>query len=146
MGRLLAERLGLPFRDTDADIEAAVGKSIPEIFFDDGEQRFRELERAAVATAIAEHEGVLCLGGGAVLAPETRALLKGHRVVLLAVGLADAARRVGLARDRPVLALNPRATLHTLLAERMPLYLEVATQRVDTDGKTPEEVVDEVLA
>lgn len=146
VGRLLAERLGLPFRDTDADIAATAGKSIPEIFFDEGEEHFRALEREAVARALAEHDGVLCLGGGSVLSAETRALLKGHRVVLLVVGLSDAAKRVGLARDRPVLALNPRATLHTLLEERMPFYLEVATQRIDTDGKTPQDVVDEVLA
>jgi shikimate kinase len=145
VGRALAERLGVPFRDTDHDVEAVAGKPIAEIFYDDGEERFRALERAAVKVALEEHEGVLCLGGGAVLSSETRALLKGHRVVLLLVGLADAAKRVGLSRDRPVLALNPRASLHTLLEERMPLYREVATQTVETDGKTVADVVDEVL-
>ena len=145
VGRLLAERLGVPFRDTDHDVEQVAGKPIPEIFYDDGEERFRELEREAVARALGEHEGVLCLGGGAVLSEQTRRLLQGHRVVLLLVGLADAAKRVGLSRDRPVLALNPRASLHKLLEERMPLYLEVATQTVETDGKTPEQVVDQVV-
>jgi shikimate kinase len=145
VGRLLAERLGLPFRDTDADIEAAQGKSIADIFFDDGEEHFRALERAAVATALAEHEGVLSLGGGAVLAAETRALLTQHHVVFLNVGLADAARRVGLSRDRPVLALNPRAALHGLLAERLPLYREVADVEADTDGRSPEEVASALL-
>jgi shikimate kinase len=143
VGRLLATRLNQPFRDTDADIELAAGKSISEIFFDDGEDHFRALERAAVKRALNEHEGVLSLGGGAVLAPETRGLLKGHHVVFLDVGLGDAAKRVGLNRDRPVLALNPRATLRTLMDERLPLYLEVATVRVDTDGKTPEQVTEE---
>lgn len=145
VGRALAQRLGVGFRDTDHDVEAVAGKPIPEIFYDDGEERFRELERDAVERALAEHEGVLCLGGGAVLSAETRQLLRGHRVVLLLVGLADAAKRVGLSRDRPVLALNPRASLHRLLEERMPLYLQVATQTVETDGKSVEEVVDEVL-
>jgi shikimate kinase len=145
VGRVLAERLGVGFRDTDHDIEVVAGKPIPEIFYDDGEERFRELERAAVRKALEEHDGVLCLGGGAVLSAETRALLEGHRVVLLLVGLSDAAKRVGLSRDRPVLALNPRASLHRLLEERMPLYLEVATQTVETDGKSVEEVVNEVL-
>ncbi|MGB8651557.1 MAG: shikimate kinase [Mycobacteriales bacterium] len=146
VGRILAERLGVGFRDTDADVEASTGRTIPEIFYDDGEERFRALERDAVRVALAEHDGVLCLGGGAVLSAETRELLKGRRVVLLLVGLADGAKRVGLSRDRPVLALNPRAALHKLLEDRMPLYREVATQTVETDGKTPEQVADEVLA
>jgi shikimate kinase len=143
VGRLLAARLDQPFRDTDADIESAAGKSISEIFFDDGEDHFRLLERAAVAKALEEHQGVLSLGGGAVMAAETRALLQGHQVVFLNVGLGDAAKRVGLNRDRPVLALNPRAALHKLMDERLPLYLEVATVQVDTDGKTPEQVTEE---
>jgi shikimate kinase len=143
VGRLLARRLNQEFRDTDADIELAAGKSISEIFFDDGEDHFRALERVAVSQALKEHEGVLSLGGGAVMAPETRELLKGHHVVFLNVGLGDAAKRVGLNRDRPVLALNPRAALRTLMDERLPLYLEVATVQVDTDGKTPEQVTEE---
>jgi shikimate kinase len=146
VGRLLAEALGVAFRDTDADVEAVAGKTISEIFFDEGEEHFRSLERAAVASALAEHEGVLSLGGGAVLAPETRELLRGHHVVFLSVGLADAAKRVGLSRDRPVLALNPRATLHTLLEQRLPLYREVATVEVVTDGRLPEDVARESLS
>ena len=146
VGTLLAERLGLPFRDTDADIEAVAGKPISEIFLDDGEEHARALERQAVARALEEHEGILSLGGGAVIAPETRALLKGHRVVFLSVRLADGAKRVGLSQARPLLMVNPRATLARLLEERMPYYLEVATKQVETDGKTPEQVADEVLA
>lgn len=146
VGRLLARRLGVAFRDTDADIEAGVGKRIAEVFFDDGEAHFRELESAAVAAALREHEGVLSLGGGAVLDPGNRALLAGHRVVLLEVGLAAAASRVGLSRDRPVLALNPRAQLRSLLEARMPFYREVAVDTVATDAQTPEEVAEAVLA
>jgi shikimate kinase len=146
VGRLLAQRLGLSFRDTDTDIEQVAGKSIADLFVDEGEEHARALERAAVARALAEHDGVLSLGGGAVLAPETRELLKGHRVVFLSVGLGEGVKRVGLARDRPVLTLNPRAILRRLLEERLPYYLEVATQQVDTDGKSPEAVADEVLA
>ena len=146
VGRLVASRLGVAFRDTDADVETTAGKRISDVFVDDGEERFRALERAAVATALAEHDGVLALGGGAVLAPETRALLGGHEVVLLDVGLSAAASRVGLSRDRPVLALNPRAQLRALLEQRQPLYREVAVRVVATDGRTPDEVADEVLA
>lgn len=141
VGELLAERLGVPFRDTDADVERAVGKTIPDIFFDDGEPAFRELERVAVATALAEHTGVLSLGGGAVLCSDTRAQLGAHYVIFLNVGLSDAAKRVGFSRDRPVLALNPRATLSTLLAQRLPLYREVADREIATDSKTPDEIV-----
>lgn len=146
VGLLLAARLGLPFRDTDADIERAVGKPIGDVFVDDGEEHFRRLEREAVAKALAEHRGILCLGGGAVVAPETRELLKGHRVVFLSVRLADGAKRVGFSQARPLLALNPRATLARLLEERLPYYLEVATKQVETDGKSPDQVADEVLA
>ena len=145
VGRLAAERLGVAFRDTDADIEAQAGKAIPEIFFDDGEPAFRALEKEAVARALKEHTGVLSLGGGAVLDPETRERLKPHNVAFLAVGLSEATKRIGMSAARPVLALNPRATLQVLLAERLPLYREVASIEVSTDGKTPEQVLEELL-
>lgn len=144
-GEALAAALGVTFRDTDHDVEQAQDRSISAIFVDDGEEHFRALERAAVAAALGEHPGVLALGGGAVLDEVTRGRLTGHRVVFLDVGVAAAARRVGLARDRPVLALNPRAQLHQLLAARRPLYLEVATHTVTTDDRTPGEVVAAVL-
>jgi shikimate kinase len=144
VGKVLAARRGVAFRDTDADIEAEAGKSISEIFFDDGEPAFRELEREAVARALREHDGVLSLGGGAVLDAQTRAALVSPFVVFLSVGLPDAARRVGLSRDRPVLALNPRATLSTLLEERLPLYRQVADVEIATDGLSPDEVADRV--
>jgi shikimate kinase len=146
VGRLVAELLDVGFRDTDLDIVRSVGKPISEVFVDEGEEHFRALERAAVATALTEHDGVLSLGGGAVLSPETRALLRGHRVVLLTADLGTATSRVGLNRDRPVLALNPRAVLKVLLEERMPLYREVATDVVATDGRTVRAVADDVLA
>jgi shikimate kinase len=85
---LLAEAWGLPARDTDADIVATDGRSIADIFVESGEDEFRALERAAVAEALATHDGVLALGGGAVLDPATRALLADHTVVFLRVGLA----------------------------------------------------------
>ena len=145
VGRLVAEKLGVPFRDTDSDIEERVGKPIPDIFVDDGEERFRELERIAVREALVGFEGVLALGAGAVLAPENRAALNGHRVILLSVELADAAQRVGLGVGRPLLALNPRATMKYLLDQRRPLYDEVATATVPTDGVEPTDVAAAVL-
>ncbi|MFA1548031.1 shikimate kinase [Actinomadura chokoriensis] len=144
IGAALAERLGVPLRDTDADVEAAAGKPIGEIFIDDGEDRFRELERAAVAAALAEHEGVVALGGGAVLAAETQDLLGGHAVVYLKVGLSEAIKRVGLASARPLLVLNPRSQMRKLLAERLPIYERLAAVSVDTDGRDPADIVEEI--
>ncbi|MEV4621976.1 shikimate kinase [Asanoa sp. NPDC049573] len=145
-GEALAARLGVAFRDTDADIEAAAGKPIPEIFLDEGEQHFRALERAAVAAAVGDFDGVLALGGGAIMAEENRALLAGHQVVHLVVSLGEAVKRVGLSAGRPLLAINPRATLKYLLDQRMPLYESVAAISVETDGRSPDEVAEEIAA
>ncbi|MBW8480994.1 shikimate kinase [Actinomadura parmotrematis] len=147
VGAALAERLGVALRDTDADAEAAAGKPIGEIFIDDGEERFRELERAAVAAALAEHDGVLALGGGAVLAAETQELLAGgHHVVYLQVGLSEAVKRVGLASARPLLVLNPRSQLRRLLEERLPVYERLGVVHVATDGREPADIADEIAA
>ena len=146
VGRLLAKRLGVGFRDVDADVELAAGKPIRDIFVEDGEPAFRELERAAVAAALDEHDGILALGGGAVLDGGTRQRLAGHNVVFLDVGLADAAARIGMNRDRPLLLVNPRAELKRMLDARRPLYQSVATSTVDTAGRRPDDVVEAVLA
>lgn len=145
VGRALADRLGSTYRDTDADIEAVAGKPIPDIFIDEGEPRFRELERAAVRAAVAEHEGVLSLGGGAVMDAPTRALLDGLPVVFLDVGLHQAVRRVGLDAPRPMLAVNPRQRWRELMDVRRPLYTEIARAVVSTDDRTPEDVAEAVL-
>jgi shikimate kinase len=144
VGRLLAGRWGVAFRDTDDVVEEAEGRSVSEIFVDSGEERFRALERAAVTRALAEQPGVLALGGGAVMAEETRAVLDGHPVVFLRVGLSDAAARVGLGASRPLLLGNVRGTMKALLDERTPVYESVAVAAVDTDGRTPDEVADAV--
>jgi len=142
---LLAARLALPVRDTDVDVEAAAGKPVADIFVDDGEPAFRDLERRAVAEALATHRGILALGGGAVMDPLTEAALAGHRVVFLDVQIADAARRIGLNRDRPLLVGNPRAQWLKLMEVRRPVYARVATVTVATDGLTPEQVTDQVI-
>ena len=144
VARLLAESWGVAFRDTDADIEATEGRQISDIFVDSGEGYFRDLERAAVEAALAEHDGVLALGGGAVLDADTRAALAGHRVVFLKVGLSEAVKRVGLGTSRPLLLGNVRARIKALLDERTPIYEAVATETVDTDGRTPDEVAAEI--
>jgi shikimate kinase len=146
VGRLVAESLGVAFRDTDADVEVATGKTIPDLFFEDGEAAFREYERDAVVAALRDHDGVLALGGGAVGDADTRADLLAHSVVWLTVSLHDAAKRVGWGPGRPMLDLNPRAKLAELMAARRPLYEEVATATVDTTDRSPEDVAADVLA
>ena len=145
VGEIVARRRGVDFRDTDRDVEEQAGRTISDIFIEDGEAAFRALERVAVERAVRTHQGVLALGGGAVLDPATRALLHGHRVVFLDVGLSDAAERVGFARSRPLLVLNPRAELKRMLDERRDLYAEIATAVVATDGRSPDEVADDVV-
>lgn len=144
--RLVAERLGSTWRDTDADVEQSAGSSISDIFIDHGEERFRELEAKAVEAALAEHDGVLAVGGGAVQDVTTRASLAGLTVVFLDVTIKDAAQRIGFNRDRPLLLGNPRAQWIRLMEQRRPLYQEVASATVDTDGKAPEDVADEIVA
>ncbi|MCF6745235.1 shikimate kinase [Blastococcus sp. KM273128] len=151
VGTAVAAARGLAFRDTDRDVEEATGTTVADLFVQHGEPHFRALEEQAVARALGEHPGVLALGGGAVTSAATRELLVAHgrgggAVVWLDVDVASAARRVGLSRDRPLLAVNPRAMLRTMLEQRAPLYTEVATHRVATAGRPPEEVVAEVLA
>ncbi|HWM38562.1 MAG TPA: shikimate kinase [Streptomyces sp.] len=145
VGELLAQRLGTVCRDTDQDIVDSTGKPISEIFLDEGEQHFRALERAAVRTALAEHTGVLALGGGAVLAPDTRELLAGAPVVFLDMDVAEAVKRVGLDAPRPLLMMNPRKQWRELMNERRPLYTEVARAVVSTENRTPDEVADEIF-
>ena len=146
VGRAVANRLGVAFRDTDADVETSAGKTVSDVFVDDGEAAFRALERAAVERALQEHDGVLSLGGGAVLDAGTRRLLADHHVVLLDADLGAAAGRVGMGQGRPLIGLNPRAQLRQLLQERRPLYLEVAREVVDTSALTPMQVVEQVVA
>ncbi|MFF3206935.1 shikimate kinase [Streptomyces sp. NPDC002962] len=140
VGQLLAERLGVAYRDTDDDIVAEAGRSIAEIFVDEGEESFRAIEKRAVRRALAEHGGVLALGGGSILDADTRALLAGQRVVYLAMDVEEAVKRTGLNAARPLLAVNPRKQWRELMEARRSLYEGVATAVVTTDGRTPEEV------
>ena len=145
VGELLAEWLGCSFRDTDADIVAAQGRPIADIFVDEGEPHFRELERLAVRVAVEEHTGVLALGGGAILDESTRALIAPHPVVYLSMDVEEAVKRTGLNTARPLLAVNPRRQWRELMEARRHLYTEVARVVVPTDDRTPEEVARAVL-
>ncbi|MGS0687347.1 shikimate kinase [Nakamurella sp. GG22] len=146
VGRALARMTGTKLRDTDSDIQARAGRPIPDIFYTDGEPAFRQMERRAVADALAEHTGVLALGGGAILAPETRQALAGRTVVFLSVTMPTGVKRTGLASNRPLLTgVNPRATYKSLLDARLPLYEEVATISVQTDALTVDEVATVII-
>ncbi|MEV7732541.1 shikimate kinase [Streptomyces sp. NPDC086033] len=140
VGQQLAERLGVGYRDTDDDIVAEQGRTIAEIFVDEGEPAFRAIEKAAVRRALAEHDGVLALGGGSILDADTRALLAGQQVVYLSMDVEEAVKRTGLNAARPLLAVNPRKQWRELMEARRHLYESIATTVVATDGRTPEEV------
>jgi shikimate kinase len=146
VGPLLAEHLGTSFRETDADIAAATGQLVSDIFIEQGEPAFRQLEREATARALREHDGVLALGSGAVLDPGIQHRLEGLPVVYLAADFGTVARRVGLDRPRVVIPGNPRGRLRTMLEERRPLYERLATVTVKTDDLDPDEVAAQIAA
>ena len=145
VGRRAAQRLGVPFTDSDALIEAHAGKSVSDIFVTDGEAAFRDLEEAAIAEALDSCEGILSLGGGAVMREATRDRLRGHRVIWLKVSLSSAAARVGMNQARPLLLGNVRGTLSGLMEQRNPVYEEVSTDVVETTDRPLGAVVDSVV-
>jgi len=145
VGRAVADLLGVELRDTDEAVEAVAGRSISDIFVYEGEPRFRELERAEVASSLASHRGVLSLGGGAVMDPATATALAGHTVVFLDVGIADAAKRVGFSQSRPLLAMNPRAQWTRMMDLRRPTYERLASFSVLTTGRTPQDIAAEIV-
>lgn len=146
IGKRLATRLGCDWLDTDEAIERDQGAAIADLFVDHGEDHFRALERAEVARALREESGVVSLGGGAPMDPGTQAVLAGHTVVFLDVGIADAARRIGFDASRPLLTVNPRASWTRMMNDRRPTYERLATVRVDTAGRKPAAVVEEIVA
>jgi shikimate kinase len=144
VGVLLAARLGVSFTDTDTEVEAVARKPVSDIFVEDGEPLFRELEREAVARALASSDGVVAVGGGAVLDVRTQERLAGRPVVYLETGFAAAARRVGLAQARPLLLRNPRGTLKALLDQRLPIYQKLAWMTITTDDADAEQLAAEI--
>ena len=146
VGQRIARAWHAPLIDTDRLVESVTGKSVADVFLDEGEAAFRALEATAVAQALADPLAVVSVGGGAILSEHTRALLRDESVVWLRVSVADASKRVGLGASRPLLMGNVRGTLIRLLEERTPLYAEVATWTVDTDGRTLDDVSAEVLS
>ncbi len=149
VGARLARKMGVQLRDTDTDVEEVEGRSVADIFVSDGEERFRELERAAVTKAIAEHDGVLSLGGGAPIDPAAQAALEqyaaaGGTVVFLDISLKAVVPRVGLNASRPLLLGNPRQKWHALMEERRPVYERLATMTMLTDNRRPSHIAAEI--
>ena len=149
VGPLLADRFGVEFRDTDAEVGATAGKPVGDIFIENGEEAFRELERSAATSALGalrEHGGVLALGSGAVLDDSVRHLLAGLPVVYLSAEFGTVARRIGLDRPRVVVPGNPRGRLRTMLDERDTIYQRLAAITVPTDDLDPAELADRIAA
>ncbi|MFE1102679.1 shikimate kinase [Nocardiopsis alba] len=145
VGEALAHRLGADLLCTDTEIERRAGKPIGDIFIEDGEEGFRALEREVVAEGLRSWEGVIAVGGGAILDEDTRKDLADHHVVYLQVEFGEAAKRVGMDVARPLLAGNPRTRLRKLLNERLPIYEALASVTVPTTEYHPEEIVDSIV-
>jgi len=147
IGRRLAKALGVSLLDTDLAIEEQTGRSISDIFAADGEPEFRRIEEEVVRAALADHDGVLSLGGGAVTSPGVCAALAGHTVVYLEISAAEGVRRTGGNTVRPLLAGPNRADKYRdLMAKRAPLYRRVASIRVDTNRRNPGAVVRYIMS
>jgi shikimate kinase len=145
VGKLLAAKLNRSFYDSDHEIETRLGKSVSDIFTQDGEAKFREVEADVIAELLAQEDVVVSLGGGSLLNDATRGLVKKHDVVWLMVNLAGAVSRVGLNRNRPLLLGNVRGQLADLMQAREPLYREVALHKVDTSEMSASEVVAAII-
>ena len=143
VGHIVAERLGLPFVDSDVLIEQRQGREIREIFRAEGEPYFRQLEHETVAALVRGRDAVIALGGGAVEDPRTRAVLRNARVVYLRVSYDEALARVKSDEFRPMLH---RPGLDEVYRRRVPGYEDVSVLSVDTDGRRPDAVALEVLA
>jgi shikimate kinase len=146
VGKLLAKNLGIDFFDSDQVIESRAGKSVSDIFTQDGEPAFRKLEHDVIAELLDSNNVVLALGGGSLGNDETRAKVKDATTVWLVAGLAQAVDRVGMNRNRPLLLGNVRGQLADLMAAREPFYKEVAAIAVDTSKLIPSEVVTEIVS
>ena len=147
VGRLLAERLGWPYLDSDEQVVERTGRTVPELFAERGEAAFRAEEKQALADAVAAAgPAVVSVAGGAVLDPENRQRLEqGGTVVWLRAPVGTLAARVGSGEGRPLLGDDPAAALRRLEAERRPLYAALAEVVIDVDRLTPEEAAEQIL-
>jgi shikimate kinase len=148
IGRSLAKAMAIEFADTDTLIETDQGKSVSQIFVDDGEKYFREIETRVCLDALTIPNGVLSLGGGSVLTPAVaEAIRNGNsEVIFLDVSLSVAAPRIGFNRDRPLLLNNPRQQWQRLMDARRPIYESLSTRTIEVGSRTVNQVVKEILS
>lgn len=142
VGRALSKELSMPFVDSDSEIEKVAGKTISEIFVDDGEQVFRKMEVEIVGKLLTDFTGVIALGGGAPVTLETQQKLESSDfpIIFIDVSISQAANRVGFNKDRPLLLINPRQQWLNLMNDRRPIYERLASEIVSSDNKKPVEV------
>ena len=147
IGQLLASELEIPFRDTDHVIEEKSGKSVSDIFIEDGEDEFRILEKKVLRDELLSDDTVLALGGGAPISIDAQSALRAiaSPVVYLDISLATVAPRIGFNRDRPLLLHNPRGQWQTLMEVRRPIYESIADTVIDVNDKSESEIVSLIL-
>jgi shikimate kinase len=148
IGKLMANKLNVPFRDTDEVIVAQTGKSVSEIFLEEGEDAFRLLEKAVLRQELLSDDTVLALGGGAPISIDAQSALRAiaSPVIYFDISLASVAPRIGFNRDRPLLLSNPRGQWETLMQERRPIYEAIADKVIDVNGKSEDDIVNEISA
>ena len=147
IGKLIATRLNLPFRDTDQVIEEDSGKSVSEIFLEDGEDSFRAIEKSVLRKELLSDDTILALGGGAPMSIDAQSALRAiaSPVIYFDISLSSVAPRIGFNRDRPLLLNNPRGQWEVLMQERRPIYESIADTVIDVNGKSEMDIVDEIL-
>jgi shikimate kinase len=143
IGSLLAQRLGLNFRDTDHLIEEQEGKTVSQIFLDQGEDAFRAIEKRVLREELLTDGTVLSLGGGAPISIDAQSALRAiaSHIIFLDISLSTVAPRIGFNRDRPLLLNNPRGQWQTLMEARRPIYEAIADATINVDDKSEEEIV-----
>lgn len=147
IGQLVASKLGIAFHDTDHVIEGHAGKSVSDIFLEDGEDEFRILEKKVLRDELLSDDTVLALGGGAPISVDAQSALRAiaSPVIYLDISLATVAPRIGFNRDRPLLLHNPRGQWQTLMEARRPIYESIADSVIDVNEKSESEIVTLIL-
>ena len=147
IGQLVAAHLDITFRDTDHVIEERSGRTVADIFLEDGEDSFRLLEKAVLRDELLSDETVLALGGGAPISMDAQSALRAiaSPVIYLDISLATVAPRIGFNRDRPLLLHNPRGQWQTLMEARRPIYESIADTVIDVNTKSESDIVSEIL-
>jgi shikimate kinase len=147
IGQLIAKHLDIAFRDTDQVVEEETGRTVSDIFLEDGEDAFRLLEKGVLRNELLSDGTVLALGGGAPISMDAQSALRAiaSPVVYLDISLATVAPRIGFNRDRPLLLHNPRGQWQTLMEVRRPIYESIADTVIDVNTKSETEIVEEIL-